>query len=81
MTALESQMPKVAYADLGDINMAYYEVGPRVGIPVILCHGWPELAFSWRPPAARVRGRRTLGDCPRHAGLRPDRGTGRRRGL
>ena len=48
MTALERQMPKVAYADLGDIQMAYYEVGPREGVPVILCHGFPELAFSWR---------------------------------
>jgi pimeloyl-ACP methyl ester carboxylesterase len=28
--------------------MAYYEVGPRTGVPVILCHGFPELAFSWR---------------------------------
>ncbi len=48
MTALENQMPKVAYADLGDIQMAYYEVGPRTGVPVVLCHGFPELAFSWR---------------------------------
>jgi pimeloyl-ACP methyl ester carboxylesterase len=28
--------------------MAYYEVGPRRGVPVIFCHGFPELAFSWR---------------------------------
>ena len=28
--------------------MAYYEVGPREGIPVVFCHGFPELAFSWR---------------------------------
>src|SRR5260221_871577 len=49
MSALESQMPPVKYADLGEIRMAYYEVGPRgVGVPVIFCHGFPELAFSWR---------------------------------
>ena len=28
--------------------MAYYEAGPRQGVPVIFCHGFPELAFSWR---------------------------------
>ena len=49
MSALESQMPPVQYADLGEVKMAYYEVGPRgVGTPVIFCHGFPELAFSWR---------------------------------
>jgi pimeloyl-ACP methyl ester carboxylesterase len=48
-TALESLMPPVQYADLGDVRMAYYEAGPRgVGVPVIFCHGFPELAFSWR---------------------------------
>jgi pimeloyl-ACP methyl ester carboxylesterase len=48
MPALDSQMPKVAYADLPDVRLAYYEVGPREGVPVIVCHGFPELAFSWR---------------------------------
>jgi pimeloyl-ACP methyl ester carboxylesterase len=28
--------------------MAYYEAGPRQGVPIVLCHGFPELAFSWR---------------------------------
>jgi pimeloyl-ACP methyl ester carboxylesterase len=48
VSALESQMPKVAFADLGEVRMAYYEVGPRRGVPVVFCHGFPELAFSWR---------------------------------
>ena len=48
MPAPDSQMPKVAYADLPDVRLAYYEAGPREGVPVILCHGFPELAFSWR---------------------------------
>jgi pimeloyl-ACP methyl ester carboxylesterase len=48
MSALDSQMPTVAYADLPDVRLAYYEVGPRRGVPVIFCHGFPELAFSWR---------------------------------
>ena len=49
MSALQTDMPPVQYADLGEVRMAYYEVGPRgVGVPVIFCHGFPELAFSWR---------------------------------
>ena len=46
--ALASLMPPVQYADTNGIRMAFYEAGPRVGVPIILCHGWPELAFSWR---------------------------------
>ena len=41
-----SQMPPVAYADVNGVRLAYYEVGPRTGVPIILCHGFPELAFS-----------------------------------
>ena len=48
MSTLESQMPPLKYASVNGIEMAYYEAGPRVGVPVILCHGFPELAFSWR---------------------------------
>jgi pimeloyl-ACP methyl ester carboxylesterase len=48
MSALETQMPTVKYADTNGVKMAYYEVGPRQGAPVIFCHGFPELAFSWR---------------------------------
>ena len=29
--------------------MGYYDAGPKTDKPpVVLCHGWPELAFSWR---------------------------------
>ncbi len=48
MSALETMMPPVQYADLGDVRLAYYEAGPRGGVPVVFCHGFPELAFSWR---------------------------------
>jgi pimeloyl-ACP methyl ester carboxylesterase len=48
MSALETMMPPVQYAELGDVRMAYYEAGPQRGVPVVFCHGFPELAFSWR---------------------------------
>ena len=47
--SLVAAMPPVQFADTNGIRMAYYEVGPRgEGVPVIFCHGFPELAFSWR---------------------------------
>ena len=45
---LARQMPPVQYAEINGVRMAYYEVGPREGTPLIFCHGFPELAFSWR---------------------------------
>jgi pimeloyl-ACP methyl ester carboxylesterase len=48
MSALQSMMPPVQYADVNGLRMAYYEAGPRNGVPIILCHGFPETAFSWR---------------------------------
>ncbi len=45
---LARQMPPVQYVDTNGVRMAYYEAGPRQGVPVIFCHGFPELAFSWR---------------------------------
>ena len=48
MSALIDQMPPVQHAQVNGIDMAYYEVGPRQGVPIVFCHGFPELAFSWR---------------------------------
>jgi pimeloyl-ACP methyl ester carboxylesterase len=48
MSALDTMMPPVQFADVNGVRLAYYEAGPRRGAPVILCHGFPELAFSWR---------------------------------
>ena len=38
------------YIDLPDVRMAVFEAGEkRADRPsVVLCHGWPELAYSWR---------------------------------
>ena len=52
--ALAAQMPPVQYADTNGVRMAYYEAGPREGVPIIFCHGFPELAFSWRHQLAAL---------------------------
>ncbi|HEY8616207.1 alpha/beta hydrolase [Phenylobacterium sp.] len=48
MSSLETMMPPVQRAQVNGVEIAYYEAGPRKGVPVVLCHGFPELAFSWR---------------------------------
>jgi pimeloyl-ACP methyl ester carboxylesterase len=76
MSILERQMPPVTYAAANGVRMAYYEVGPRIGVPVIFCHGFPELAFSWRHQlrAFEAAGRWAIAPDQRGYGLtsRPD---------
>jgi pimeloyl-ACP methyl ester carboxylesterase len=43
------EMPPLQFADTNGIRMGFYEAGPNTDTPpLILCHGWPEIAFSWR---------------------------------
>jgi microsomal epoxide hydrolase/non-specific protein-tyrosine kinase len=43
------EMPPLQFAQTNGIRMGYYEAGPVSDRPpMVLCHGWPELAFSWR---------------------------------
>lgn len=38
-------------------NLALYESGPKDGYPLVLVHGWPEMAYSWKnqmAPLARA---------------------------
>jgi pimeloyl-ACP methyl ester carboxylesterase len=55
------EMPPLQFAKLNGIRMGYYDAGPTSDAPpVVLCHGWPEMAFSWRHQikalaAARIR--------------------------
>lgn len=74
--ALARQMPPVKHAQVNGIDMAYYEVGPRQGVPIIFCHGFPELAFSWRHQlkACEAAGRWAIAPDQRGYGLtsRPD---------
>ncbi|WP_421865270.1 alpha/beta fold hydrolase [Parvibaculum sp.] len=40
--------PEPHYVDTNGLKMAVYEQGPKDGVPVVMCHGFPELAYSWR---------------------------------
>lgn len=40
--------PEPSLVKLDDIELALYEAGDPAGRPIVLCHGFPELAFSWR---------------------------------
>src|SRR5437660_3335869 len=43
------EMPPLQFVNTNGIRMGYYEAGPKTDTPpVVLCHGWPEIAFSWR---------------------------------
>jgi soluble epoxide hydrolase / lipid-phosphate phosphatase len=70
-------MPPVHYIQTNGIRMAVYEAGPETGQPVVLLHGFPELAYSWRHqiPVLAAAGYRVivpdlrgfgLTDCPSH---------------
>ena len=72
MSALARQMPPVQHAQVNGIDMAYYEVGPRgQGTPIVFCHGFPELAFSWRHQlaACEAAGRWAIAPDQRGYGL------------
>ena len=44
-----TQMPLLQFADVNGIRMGFYEAGPKTdATPIVLCHGWPEIAYSWR---------------------------------
>jgi len=53
------------------IDMAVYEAGPKDGIAVVLCHGFPELAYSWRHQVSALAnaGYRVLAPDQRGYGL------------
>lgn len=73
--------PSPTFLDLPDLRMAVYEQGPKDGLPIVLCHGWPELAFSWRHQMAPLAaaGLRVIAPDQRGYGLTGpalnDRGT------
>ncbi len=57
-----SDFPQPTMLRTNGIDMAVYEMGPKDGFPVVLCHGFPELAWSWRHqlPALAAAGYRAI---------------------
>ncbi|UAL12210.1 alpha/beta fold hydrolase [Caulobacter segnis] len=66
-------LPAPKFADVNGIRLAYYEAGPRQGVPIVFCHGFPELAFSWRHQIAALAaaGRWVIAPDQRGYGLTP----------
>ncbi|MEM9838863.1 MAG: alpha/beta hydrolase [Pseudomonadota bacterium] len=48
--------PKARPVQAGDVTFSVHEAGPEDGLPVLLVHGWPELAFSWAPIVEALTG-------------------------
>lgn len=46
-TPLHPPMPPARRIDVGEVTLSVHEAGPQDGLPVLLLHGWPELALSW----------------------------------
>jgi len=55
-------MPPAEIVRANGIDLTVFTAGPQDGFPVVLCHGWPELAFSWRYqiPALAAAGYRVI---------------------
>jgi pimeloyl-ACP methyl ester carboxylesterase len=55
-------MPPGRLVQTNGVHLAVHEAGPRGGTPVVLLHGFPELAYSWRHqlPALAAAGRWAL---------------------
>lgn len=43
-----SDFPKPEMMAVNGINLAVHLAGPEDGQPLLLAHGWPELAYSWK---------------------------------
>ena len=40
--------PLRQYITLENVKIATYQAGPEGGMPILLVHGWPEIAYSWK---------------------------------
>lgn len=59
---MKTPFPESEIVSVNAIELEVYTAGPRDGVPVVLCHGWPEHAFSWRHqvPALAEAGYRVI---------------------
>jgi pimeloyl-ACP methyl ester carboxylesterase len=69
--------PEPTMIKANGLDMAVYESGPKNGTAVIMCHGFPELAYSWRHqlPALAAAGYRAIAPDQRGYGrtTRPEK--------
>jgi len=71
---MTTKMPPVQYVETNGIRMAVYEAGQGSALPpIVLCHGFPEIAFSWRHQLEDLPGRglHVLAPDQRGYGLTP----------
>ena len=63
------RLPEPHYVETNGIRMAVHEQG--TGFPIVFCHGFPELAYSWRYqiPALAAAGFRAIAPDQRGYGL------------
>jgi pimeloyl-ACP methyl ester carboxylesterase len=70
--------PAPRYVQTNAIRIAVYEAGPKDSAypPIVFCHGFPELAFSWRHQIRDLaaRGFRVIAPDQRGYGLTPHKG-------
>ena len=54
--------PQPHFVDTNGIKMAVYEQGDKNAMPVVMCHGFPEIGYSWRHqlPAIAAAGFRAI---------------------
>lgn len=59
---MTAPFPEPHFIETNGIRMAVHEMGPKDGFPIVFCHGFPELAYSWRNqlPALAAAGFRAI---------------------
>ncbi len=59
---MTASFPEPHFVETNGIRMAVHEAGPKDGFPIVFCHGFPELAYSWRHqlPALGAAGFRAI---------------------
>ncbi|RZJ78408.1 MAG: alpha/beta hydrolase, partial [Brevundimonas sp.] len=65
------EMPPLQYVETNGLTMAVYAAGESELPPIVFCHGFPEIAFSWRHQlrALPAMGLRVLAPDQRGYGL------------
>jgi pimeloyl-ACP methyl ester carboxylesterase len=72
----DAGLPPAQFVRTNGIKLAVYEQGPDKNVPLVLCHGFPELAYSWRHQLpALAAGYRAIAPDQRGYGLsdRPEK--------